>query len=238
MALAACLAGCGAGAPPDSTATVVRRNLEVVAGLPQDGITLGKVDAKATLTVFASLDASNQGFFSRDLPVIVKRWVRSGKLRVQLRTVTKDVDATSDGDAASGAALATAAGVDDHLWEFVASLTARYLGYTDDDLLTAALRDVPGIDPAAVRAAAKSARVVQAVKRADARASNIGSATFPAYVFDSDRQTNVRLDASCPRCLVRSLEKVMPREGTLPPLDPEQPTPTPSKTPKASQKQP
>src|SRR5690606_16459461 len=61
-----------AGGPSDAVAAAA-----VVRGVPQDGITLGRAGAPATLTVYTSLDATPTAF-DEALPALVDRHVRPG----------------------------------------------------------------------------------------------------------------------------------------------------------------
>ena len=74
-------------------------------GIPQDGATLGNPDAPATMVEFVDLQCPFCAEYTRDaLPTIVKRYVRTGKLKVELRPV-----AILGPDSATGAAAAAAA---------------------------------------------------------------------------------------------------------------------------------
>ncbi len=216
LALAACLVsvalpGCGQGASASDTGDAeVQRNLKAVAGVPQDGITLGRVDAPATLTVFASLDDFSQGFFRGELPVIVSRWVRPGRLRIQLRTTSKTVlGAPSDRGAVVAAKVAQAVGLQDHLWQFYGALSARYVGYLDDAVLSQALSDVKGVDRGAEHRDVGSDRIRNAVDKADrfARAAKVSE--LPTYVLEVPGRAPIRLDASCLGCLSKSLARYL-----------------------------
>ena len=57
-------------------------------GIPQDGATLGNPNAPATMVEFVDLQCPFCAEYTRDaLPTIVKRYVRTGKLKVELRPV-------------------------------------------------------------------------------------------------------------------------------------------------------
>ena len=59
------------------------------AALPQDGIRLGSPSAPATLVEFADLQCPFCGAYARDvLPTIIDRYVRPGKLKLELNLVT------------------------------------------------------------------------------------------------------------------------------------------------------
>jgi hypothetical protein len=84
------------------------------AGIPQSGATLGRPAAPVTMVEYVDLQCP----FCREyteavLPTVVRRYVRTGKLRIQLRTV-----AFIGGDSARAAAAAAAAAKQNRMWQF------------------------------------------------------------------------------------------------------------------------
>ncbi len=205
------LAGCGQGSSAlDTGAAEVQRNLKTVAGLGQDGITLGRLDAPATLTVYASLDDFGQGFFRGELPVLVSRWVRPGRLRIQVRTTSKTVlGAPSDRGAVVAAKIAQAVGLQDHLWQFYGALSARYVGYVDDAVLSQALSDVTGVDRGAERQAVRSDRIRSAVAKADRFARAAKVTELPTYMLEAPGRAPIRVDGSCLGCLSKNVARYL-----------------------------
>ncbi len=182
LALTAC------GNSPDATLTQAKEGMRSVAGVPQNGITLGSPAAAATLTVYADITSLEFGrFVSETLPQIVRRYVRPGHLNILLRTVAPSAGDT--GVAIHGSALggktAQAAGLQNRLWQFVAVLAARNPGYIDDVQLTEMVELVAGLDPEAVRQQARSRRVQLAVTRAGTKAAKAGVTTTPAFVLEN-----------------------------------------------------
>jgi protein-disulfide isomerase len=56
------------------------------AGIPQDGTALGSASAPATPTEYADLQCPFCADYARDvLPAVVERYVRTGRLRLELR---------------------------------------------------------------------------------------------------------------------------------------------------------
>lgn len=245
LLVALVLVSCGGGpvtTSGDSVGAEVARNQRTVAGLPQDGITLGSLDAPATLTAFVTLDGFNQSLF-RDLPVVVRRWVAPGEVKIQVRTVTTLDDTTflgTEGGAAQAARLAHAVGVNDRLWDFLGALSARYVGNVDDQLLADSLADVQGIDPVQVGLLAKTQDVAEAIGRADDLANKEDVTSLPTYVLDQPGPPPQRLDASCDRCLVSSLARALepgaPAGSPTPTGPPASTSPEPAPTPTAKPK--
>src|SRR5205823_5256779 len=86
----------------------------VFAGIPQPGPALGSPHAPYTLVEFVDLQCPFSARFDREvLPAVIRRFVRTGLLRLELRTV-----AFLGPDSAPLAAATTAAGMQDHMWQF------------------------------------------------------------------------------------------------------------------------
>ena len=164
---------------PESKADKVRSALSMLEGVPQDGYTLGRPDAPATLTMYASLTDLNLGFPRSDLPALLERYVRPGKLKIEMRTVTTPALQTlaDDPDAAHLAQIAQAAGLQDRLWDFYVAFGTLYTGTFSSDQEEEALRLAPSIDAKRIAADADSSRVADAIGRADALARKRVSAS-------------------------------------------------------------
>ena len=75
---------------------------------------LGRPDAPYTLVEFADLQCPFCAQFDRDvLPAVIERFVRPGRLRIELRPV-----AFLGPDSSTGAAATVAAGEQDRMWQF------------------------------------------------------------------------------------------------------------------------
>ena len=106
-------------------------------GIEQHGIALGSPDAPATLVEFADLQCPFCAAAAREeLPAIVERHVRTGRLRIELHVL-----AFLGEDSVRGAAMAAAAAQQDRLWSFTdafyRSQGAENSGYVTDDFLRA-----------------------------------------------------------------------------------------------------
>lgn len=129
------------------------------AGIEQDGIALGRPAAPATLVEFADLQCPFCAVYATDvLPTVLDRYVRKGKLRLELNLLT-----FLGGDSVRGGKLAAAAAAQDRLWDFTDGFYAQQgtenTGYADD----AFLREVAtraGLDADAAFAARNGAQGV------------------------------------------------------------------------------
>lgn len=126
------------GARSETTAPSATKAAHVpdpYAGIPQDGISLGRRDAPLTLVEFADLQCP----FCRDyavnvLPQIVDNYVRTGQLRLELRVLR-----FLGPDSESAAAGAAAAAQSDRLWQYADLFYQRQgmenSGYVTHDFL-------------------------------------------------------------------------------------------------------
>jgi protein-disulfide isomerase len=166
VAITIAIAGPRDDAAPPSASPVP----SLFAGIPQDDTALGAPDAPATLTEFADLQCPFCADYARDvLPAIVDRYVRTGRLRLELRVL-----AFLGNDSVRGGRMAAAAASQDRLWPFVDGFYRRQgaenSGYADDAFLQR-VGDEAGLDVAgALRdrdAPAASAWLTSAQRHAD-----------------------------------------------------------------------
>ncbi len=151
-------------------------------GLIQDGMSLGSPDAELVLTEFADLQCPFCAQFSREqLPGIIDRYVRSGQLRLELRT-----RAFLGPESVTAARAAQAAATRDRGWQFVDLLYRNQgqenSGWVTDDLLTRTARGV-GLEPRLVLDGARSAALQAPIERADREAAAAGLNATPAFLL-------------------------------------------------------
>jgi protein-disulfide isomerase len=128
------------------------------AGIPQDGITLGKADAPVTIVEFADPQCPFcKDYTLQEMPSVVQKYVRTGKAKMELRYLT-----FIGPDSLTAARVLEAAGLQDKLWQasdlFYRNQGEENSGYVTDDFLTAILKGA-GADPAKAMADAGSAKV-------------------------------------------------------------------------------
>ncbi len=187
--------------PPAPTPRPTTPATKPLSGIPQVGGRLGRPTAAATLTIYADVSSPAFTLFDRRVvPTLLQRYVRPGRLALQLRTLP------SRGLPAPGAAaLSQAAGLQSQLWQFVRTLSAR-----DDREPLAAARAVPGLDVARLRRDAGSERALAAVNRAKRLAFDDRANNPPAFRLVARGRTQ-RLEASTnAMTFTRALDAVLP----------------------------
>src|SRR5689334_16398640 len=108
--------GSNGTSPPGKgqAATGMAQTNALFAGVPQSGTTLGNPKAPASLVVFADLQCPFcRQYDLNAVPTVVQRYVRTGKLRLELREI-----ALIGPDSLKGAAWAQAAAQQNRLYQF------------------------------------------------------------------------------------------------------------------------
>ena len=152
----------------DSSPSAVVSSLK---GIPQSGVTLGSPNAPVTMIEFADLQCPFCAEYSRNvLPTLIDRYVRTGKVQLQVRLL-RFLGPDSD----RLARVAVAAAAQNRMWQFVELAYERQgrenSGYANDDFINRLAADA-GLKKTDAGAAAE--RQVQQSEQA-ARTLRIGS---------------------------------------------------------------
>lgn len=131
----------------------------VVRGIPQHGLVLGRPDAPVVLVEFADPQCPFcRQFAEGSWPTIVRRYVRTGKVRMELRLMP-----FLGPDSVRGARALLAAAQQDHLWDAAARFYAMQgeenSGYVTDAFLRKVMGGLPGLDVGRAMAARQSPRI-------------------------------------------------------------------------------
>jgi hypothetical protein len=174
VVVAAAVAGPGGD---DSVAPAAQSRL--FDGIPQDGIALGSPKARAVLTEFADLQCPFCAGYARDvLPTVVERYVRTGRLRLELHLLTFLGE-----DSVRSGAMAAAAAQQDRLWSFTDSFYhhqgAENSGYATDDFLRGIGEATPASTWSARSTSAAARRCWRRSPRPSARQARWGPITRP-----------------------------------------------------------
>jgi protein-disulfide isomerase len=140
-------------------------------GIPQNGTVLGSPKAPVTMIEYVDLQCPICRAFETDvMPSIIPRYVRTGKVKVEARTI-----AFIGPDSERGRRAALAAGQQNRFFNFAQLLYynqgAENSGWLNDTMIRSAAASIPGVDSVALLAARNSHAVTAAVKLADDQAT-------------------------------------------------------------------
>jgi protein-disulfide isomerase len=157
-----------------------------LAGIPQHGSTLGDPRAPVTLQYFGDLECPFcKQFALGALPALIQHYVRSGKLKIEYRsleTATRDPETFKNQQVA-----ALAAGKQNHMWEYI-ELFYRYegrenSGYVTERYLQGLAHQVPGLNPVAWTAARSRADLASTLASDARAASSAGLSATPSFLI-------------------------------------------------------
>lgn len=134
------------GANSDQTGQEVAA---LVAGIPQEGTTLGSPQAPLTLRIFADLECPTvRRFVVSYLPSIVATWVRNGAMKIEYRSLQTDTRSEAMFFRQEMAALA--AGRQDKMWNFLLTFVHEQkeaiTEYANDRFLSEIAAQVPDLN--------------------------------------------------------------------------------------------
>jgi protein-disulfide isomerase len=182
-ALAAAIVVVGAlkDPPPRTKVRSPRAVNALFAGIPQAGEHLGSSRAPVRLVEFADLQCPYCAQWERTtLPVIVRRYVRTGKVQMEFRGLRF---LGPDSDKAVRAAVA--AGEQGKLWNVVQSLYERQggenSGWVTDEVLTQVGEAVPGLNTDRMLGVLGSPKVVNTVLQNERLAKRLGVHSTPTF---------------------------------------------------------
>jgi protein-disulfide isomerase len=154
----------------------------LLGGIPQNGLVLGNPNAPVTLVEFADLQCPICRAYSSDVfPTLVKRYVRTGKVKMVFRSLH-----FIGPDSTTAALAAQAAGQQNKLWQF-ADLFYRNqqqenTGYVTDTFIRQIAGAVPGLNVARLVAARNSASAQKQLTAADTLASSSSVTGTPTFL--------------------------------------------------------
>jgi protein-disulfide isomerase len=182
-------------------------------GIPQSGLALGAPTAPVTLVEFADLQCPFcRQYTEAVLPTIVKRYVRTGKVRLEFRILS-----FLGPDSRKAGLLAAAAGTQSKLWDFIDTFYAHQgeenSGYVTDAFLHQITGQIAGLDaPRAFTDAAKP-EAASVLRAADALASANGVDSTPGFIVSKQGAPPQRLNprALTPEAFTAPLDKLLGR---------------------------
>jgi protein-disulfide isomerase len=166
----------------------------MLAGIPQKGLTLGNPKAPVTLVEFADPQCPFCRQYSlNEMPKVVRDYVRTGKVKMELRLL-KFIGP----DSVKAAQALQAAALQDKLWN-ATDLTyfnqgQENSGYVSDGFLRKVLGAVPGLDVERALAQSTSPQVSRALSDAGAMAARYGVDSTPSFVVGPTGGTLRKVD--------------------------------------------
>jgi protein-disulfide isomerase len=155
-----------------------------VTGIPQHNITLGNPNAPVTLVQFEDLECPICRLYMTDVfPTIVKNYVTTGKVKVQLRMQTF---VGTPGDSMKAATFALAAAQQNKLWDFADNFykhqKSETTPYATNSFITQVARQVPGLNISKAFAARGSKAVQKEVNTASQMFTANGFQGTPSFL--------------------------------------------------------
>jgi protein-disulfide isomerase len=152
-----------------------------LAGIPQNGMVLGKPGAKVTVLEFGDLQCTAcKGYSEEVLPQIVENQVHSGEARLAFRNYT-----IIGPESKPAGAAAIAAGEQGRGWNFIEvfyrNQGSEDSGYVTDEFLTAVAKAAGVADIAKWNRDRKSGRVLREVEGSTSQAEGLGFTGTPSF---------------------------------------------------------
>jgi protein-disulfide isomerase len=168
------------GGDPDDLQGVGEVNRQL-HGIPQRGMTLGRLDAPALLVEFGDLKCPHCAAVSEEIiPTVIDSRVRDGGARIEFRNFP-----IIDGQSVAAGAALLAAGEQRRGWNFL-EIFYRNQGletsqYADDEFLTAVARAAGVADIARWNRARRSSRLLDEVDSSSEEAKRLGFTGTPSF---------------------------------------------------------
>jgi protein-disulfide isomerase len=181
---------------------VVNEITALVGGIPQNGNVLGSPTAAVTLQYFGDLECPVcQKFTLGALPTVINKWVRSGKLKIEYRsleTATREPEVFKSQQVA-----ALAAGKQSKMWNYVETFYHEQgeedSGYVTESYLQGIASQVPGLNLAQWSTARGDPKLAEQVSTTDAQAaSSAGFNGTPSFLIGHTGGTMNKLEYSNP----------------------------------------
>lgn len=121
----------------------------LLSGIPQHGSTLGNPGAPVTMQIYSDLECQDtHGWFSYDLPSIIRQFVRTGVLKLEYHSFKTNTIWPQTFVNQQTAALA--AGAQNKLWNYIDTFYheqgTEYTHYANETFLTSIATQVPGLN--------------------------------------------------------------------------------------------
>ncbi len=199
-----------AAAPPPGAPSVADEVRQTYAGIPQNGIRLGRPGASATLVEIADLQCPFCAQHSTTvLPSVVRDYVRTGKVRYELH-----FRSFLGRDSVRAAGAAAYAAKQNRMYQFAdvfyRNQGPEESGYADSAFIRKIASQVQGLDPEQAVAAANDPLAQPAVRGAEQFARNLGSTGTPDfYVRKGGRLAPLNAQGTTPGDFASALDQAL-----------------------------
>ena len=171
----------GGGTTPTTTAVS-----KLLAGIPQSANVLGSPTAPVTLEYFGDLECPIcKEFTLGSLPAVIPKWVRTGKLRIEYRsleTATREPEVFKTQQVA-----ALAAGKQNKAWYFIETFYHEQgeedSGYVTESYLQGLAQQVPGLNLPDWSAARNEQVYAEQLKRDEQTVAQQGFTGTPSFLL-------------------------------------------------------
>ena len=160
---------------------------EMLAGIEMDGLVMGDKKAPVNVYEFADLQCpACKSFMEKTFPEVVKRYVKTGKIQMEIVYLT-----FLGPDSSTAAKAALAAAKQDGAWHFSDMLYknqgAENAGYVTDEFLEGLAAEVPDLDIEKWKKDLKSSSHDQKLQDFDSRAEEEGVDSTPSFVIEGPK---------------------------------------------------
>jgi protein-disulfide isomerase len=171
----------------------------LVGGIHQSGNTLGSASAPVTLQYFGDLECPVcKQFTLGALPTVIKKWVRSGKLKIEYRsleTATREPEVFKTQQVA-----ALAAGKQNKMWNFIELFYHQQgeesTGYVTENYLQGLAQQVSGLDLAKWTSDRGDATLASQLTTDAQAANNSGFTGTPSFLIGKSGGAMSKLEYS------------------------------------------
>jgi protein-disulfide isomerase len=182
----------------------------LLAGIPQEGVTLGKRTAPVTMEVFIDLeDPTSRWWFREDLPAIIDAYVRTGALKLRYHAFKRNTYWPAVFVRQQTAALA--ADAQDKLWNYIDTFFyeqgKELTHYVTESYLESIARQTPGLNLARWDTDSHTGRREEQTTADDQVARAIGLHVTPAFRIG---KTGERMTIFTGRTTIRYPEQTHP----------------------------
>ena len=172
----------GSKAAADTEKTVT----SLVGGIPQSGDVIGSSSAPVTMQYFGDLECPIcRDFTLGALPTLIKKWVRTGKLRIEYRsleTATREQEVFKTQQVA-----ALAAGKQNKMWNFIETFYHEQgeedTGYVTENYIQGIAKQVPGLDLAKWTSDRDETALEKQIEADGEAAANAGFNGTPSFLI-------------------------------------------------------